>query len=153
MSEWSLSTLYVHLSRIVDDLAKSVDDRFAFEAKLALGARETINIAIQAVERAAMAEASSAKNAVDKAESATAVRFAGVNEFRQTLSDQAGRLMPRAEVETAVNGLNAKIADLTARIGAMESRGAGIQSGWGYLVGGISLVALVVGAIMLFVRK
>jgi hypothetical protein len=50
-------------------------------------------------EKVALALASADK-AVSKAESATERRFEGVNEFRQTLSDQAREFVTRREFET-----------------------------------------------------
>jgi len=49
----------------------------------------------------------SAQQAVDKAEIATEKRFASVNEFRQTLTDQATRFSTRNEIAAQLEGLRA----------------------------------------------
>jgi hypothetical protein len=50
-----------------------------------------------------------ADKAVTKAEIATEKRFEGVNEFRQTLADQAARLMPREEAMSKFENLQKDI--------------------------------------------
>ena len=57
-----------------------------------------------------------ADKAVGKAESATERRFEGVNEFRQTLADQASLLMPRAEYQVQHGALSEKLEGLKAGI-------------------------------------
>ena len=57
-----------------------------------------------------------ADKAVGKAESATERRFEGVNEFRQTLADQASLLMPRAEYLVQHGALAEKLESLKAGI-------------------------------------
>ena len=91
-------------------------------------------------ERAVQAALAAAEKAVIKAETAAERRFASVNEFRQTLTDQATTFMTRNEYLTAHQGLADKqdAADkrVTERIGALElrltsrlDRGEGIDSG------------------------
>ena len=95
----------------------------------------------------------SAKEAVTKAEVASDKRFEGVNEFRLTLSDQQRTLMPRQEAEVSFKGLaekhdamNRALTDKLVKLEneLIESRGgkSGIREGWGYAVGVIGLILL-----------
>jgi hypothetical protein len=76
-----------------------------------------------------------AEKAVDKANIANEKRFEGVNEFRQTLADQARDLMPRAECEQRLTQLSTQIAALTG------SSRAGATALFGWIVGAVGLVA------------
>jgi hypothetical protein len=75
-------------------------------------------------ENTALAFTASEK-AISKAETASEKRFESVNEFRQTLTDQAATFMQRAQVETLLGNLNEKLNLLTARV----ERGEGIGDG------------------------
>jgi hypothetical protein len=68
-----------------------------------------------------------ADKAVSKAETATEKRFEGVNEFRQTLADQAATLLPRGEFQVQHRSLMDKIDGLDARLAAIENSGANLQ--------------------------
>ena len=75
--------------------------------------------------------------AILKAETASERRFDGVNEFRATLSDQAATFISRQEVDQQIRSINEKV-DLTAsRMDRLEGRSGGMNSSWGYLLGGI----------------
>lgn len=98
-------------------------------------------------EKVALALASADK-AVSKAESATERRFEAVNEFRQTLSDQAALFATRKEVEQLVGSNAEKIASLTDRINKTEGRSTGFSSGWAILVGAVLVVGSIVGMLV-----
>jgi hypothetical protein len=115
--------LYVHLSRVIDDLERRVGDRFQASDKqnsLALAASD---------------------KAVEKAELASEKRFDGANEFRQTLADQAKEFVAKSSLDDLRDKLNMVVS----RIDRMESKGQGLASGWGYLVAGIATLALIIG--------
>ncbi len=80
----------------------------------------------------------SAEKAVTKAEAATERRFESVNEFRQTLSDQAGTFISRAEYDA-----------LKERIDRGEGHSGGLSDGWKWLVG---IAALAVPIILYFAK-
>jgi hypothetical protein len=84
------------------------------------------------------------KEAVTKAENAAERRFEGVNEFRNTLSDQQRNLIPRSEVEVIKASLTEKINALEKVIDRMEAERMGIKGGWGYAVGLVGLVMTLV---------
>jgi hypothetical protein len=93
------------------------------------------------------------EKAIIKAESATERRFEGVNEFRQTLADQAATLMPRAEYTVQHKALGDKVTVLENRMGLIQqeisgilARGGGMKEAWGYLaaVGGMVIAGLAI---------
>ncbi|MCX5065108.1 hypothetical protein OOJ91_04355 [Micromonospora lupini] len=90
----------------------------------------------------------SADKAVTKAEAATEKRFESVNEFRQTLSDQTKTFIARVEFEVVRDGHARQIADLASRLDKIEGKGVGLNAGWIYLVGGLTVAATVVGLVV-----
>lgn len=78
-----------------------------------------------------------AKEAVIKAETATENRFASVNEFRQTLSDQAGTFISRTEFNA-----------LKERIDRADGHTGGLSDGWKWLIG-IAALAVPVALFLL----
>ena len=60
--------------------------------------------------------------AVDKAEAQMRDRLAGMNEFRDALKDQAGRLATRESVEWVADSQRAQTEKLWLRIEALERK-------------------------------
>ena len=73
-------------------------------------------------DRAITAALASAEKAVSKAETSAERRFEAVNEFRKTLSDQAGTFIPRGEYDTAYDALTGRVAANAERVAALELR-------------------------------
>jgi hypothetical protein len=93
-----------------------------------------------------------AEKAVSKAETAAERRFEAVNEFRQTLSDQAATLMGRKEFEAFREGYSERHAALIARVDKAEGRSSGAGALWGYLAGAIGVLVALVGLFLAFNR-
>jgi len=101
-SEWTVETLRQHTDQRFDDMARLLDERFTSQTK-----------------------------AIDKALDAVERRFEGVNEFRQTLTDQAATFVRQdvaearfAQVAEASERKRQQIAQLeirTAETGAAAS--------------------------------
>ncbi|MEW2267793.1 hypothetical protein [Streptomyces sp. NPDC047868] len=125
-SGWTPDMLRTHLSEIGNERDLRYQQRFDAQTK--------------AIEAALLA----AKEAVIKAELANDKRFEGVNEFRQTLSDQAAQFMTRTEAEAAISRNTERIQDLTDRLNRSEGHGQGLNAGWAYLLAGISAIATVI---------
>jgi len=77
------------------------------------------------------------------------------NEFRSALDDVGKKQMPRTEAEALIkasaertgselNATNQKVDMLISRMDRNEGRGSGLNSGWGYLVGGVGLIVLII---------
>lgn len=116
--------LLTHIERILTE--RDVRYQQRFEAQTS-----AINAALQA-----------AKEAVIKAENATERRFEAVNEFRQTLSDQAGTFVSRAEYNA-----------LKERMDRGEGRGSGLSAGWGYIVGAGGLIVVAIAVVTYLTRQ
>ena len=101
---WTLDTLRIHLQRQIDDRVTLTDERHKAN-------QEAVQAALQA-----------AKEAVAKAETAMDKRFDGVNEFRQTLSDQAASFPTRAEMKAEVEKVAAEATRNTTRLAELELR-------------------------------
>src|SRR5688500_10237229 len=60
-------------------------------------------------------------------------RLDGMNEFRKTLSDQAGEFARRTEVEQGAKATEDKLGLLNDRMNLTQGSRIGLNSGWGYL--------------------
>lgn len=122
LNGWTVDTLRIYLFRLLDERDKRYAERF-------LDLEKALQVALQGSQKA-----------IDKAENATERRFAAVNEFRQTLSDQATQFVVRKEADAQSARLTDRLVDLDKRITRAEGRGSGLQSSWGYLLGAVTLV-------------
>lgn len=118
---WSLSTLFTH-----------------FNALLA-AQKEAVAIAQGAADRAMV-----------KAENASEARFAGVNEFRQSLNDYQRTLMPRNESEIRFKAIEDKVETIEKLLVQNQGKGQGLHAGWSYIVGGLGALAIIVDLILRF---
>ena len=90
-----------------------------------------------------------ADRAVNKAEMATEKRFEGVNEFRNTLSDQQRTFISRTELDVMFESINDKIDLLETNSISKQSQGVGLKEGWGWAVG---LIGIVIALVVFFSR-
>jgi hypothetical protein len=115
-----------HLQRQVDQrfeasketlvaLKVMLDERYATQTK-------ALDAAFKAAEQAVAVALANAEKATVKAETAADKRFDAVNEFRQTLTDQASTFLPRTEYDAARTALSDRIAFNADRVGALELR-------------------------------
>lgn len=128
--------------------------------------QRAVTAALAAAKEAVAAALLAADKAVNKAEEAQARVNVGQNEFRGTLSDQATRLMPRAESENTTRELRDILSALANDVVALRSRvdigppslgtlqaeadsrrGArqSVTVGWGYV---IAVAGVVIGAVL-----
>ena len=92
-----------------------------------------------------------ADRAVTKAEIATEKRFEGVNEFRETLRDQASTLMPRTEYEVQYTALVEKVAAIDRRLTSMEVSQHNKSTGvviLGYVALGVFAAITAIGTVL-----
>lgn len=108
VSGWTTDTIKTHFDDLRDTDNGNTEKRFDL------------------AEKAVAAALAAAEKASDKADKATEKRFDGVNEFRQTLSDQAATLLSRVEYTAAHRPLIDRIDALAGRIERIEGRGSGI---------------------------
>jgi hypothetical protein len=145
----------------VDDPAHGFRQEFEWRLEQRINALErltdaklaNLSILIDAhAERVALALAAADK-AVSKAESATEKRFESVNEFRQTLSDQTRSFISKVEFEAVRDTNAARIADLASRLDKTEGKAVGLNAGWVYLLGGLSVAATLVSLFVLVAQQ
>jgi hypothetical protein len=108
------------LREVITVYREDVDRRFN-EADLRYQQRfdaqqRAVQDALGAAEKAVSAALTSADRAVMKAEVAAEKRFESVNEFRNTLADQAATLLPRSEAEARFNAVAEKVGTLQAQM-------------------------------------
>ncbi len=94
-----------------------------------------------AMDKSVVSALAAADKAVAKAEAATERRFEGINEFRETLRDQASTLMPRTEYEVQHVALRNLVTENSERLSRMENTQQGKREGLS-LVGQIVLSAV-----------
>ena len=107
-------------------------------------------------DQAVKAALDTSEKAITKAETATEKRFEGVNEFRETLADQAATLMPRVEYAVQHKAITERIEDIGVQVNllrqdlsSMQARGGGMKEVWGYI---IAIAALLMAAVVGYLR-
>lgn len=151
---WTLATLAEYLNRRIEDersltaveiqaLRGLLQERYETQTK-------ALDAAFVAAEKAMQTALASAERAVSKAESAAERRFESVNEFRQTLTDQAATFMPRVEAEQRIQALADKHDDLAARVDKTEGTSTGKSAGWQQLVSVVILAGALVAIVVAF---
>ena len=147
-SEWTLETLYLHLTTLIEANDKRYSERFdasQIEQKNAFAAQQTaMQTALTAQKLAVDTAQAAAEKAVTKQEQASEKRFDSVNEFRNTLADQQRTLMPRTEAELLIKQLTEKIEANTTNLTTVAGQKSGAQNLFGYIVGaaGIALALI-----------
>jgi hypothetical protein len=147
----------------LDDLKELMKIQFDSSERL-MEERDTRYLdRFQAMDEKTSLALTSSKEAVTKAEVATEKRFDSVNEFRNTLRDQATLLMPRSETETKFLGIEEKIEDLKKEIITLreyKSQSTGqqisqnssqLQSHW--VIGIVIAILLGIGAMVVSILK
>ena len=125
--EEALATRISALEKLLDEREDRTKERFA-----------SMKIAVDAALAAA-------DRAVTKAETATEKRFEGVNEFRETLRDQAATLLPRGEYSVLHIALEKKVDGLSSRIEHIARKDWSTVGA--YIVGAVGIVAMILTAL------
>jgi hypothetical protein len=120
-----------------DERDKRYEQRF-------MAQEQSTKTAFESQQLAMAAALAAADRAVAKAEVATEKRFDSVNEFREQLKDQANTLMTRSESDARMSSMTEKIDRLTNRADMRDGKGDGLTSGWGFLVGGIGILCVII---------
>lgn len=139
-----------HILSVIESNDKRYTEHFSNLEKLVdLGStdqKEAVSAAFKAQQEAVNAALAAAKEAVNKAETAAEKRFASVNEFRSTLSDQQKNLLPRIEAETkfeyytkSIDKLYNEIAILREYKSAGKGKEEGIKDVWGIIAGVVGI--------------
>ena len=129
-SEWTVDTLRAHLTALIAELDRRVEQRFL------------------AQEKAVEAALAAAKEAVLKAEAASERRFEAVNEFRAVLTDQSATFVTRTEVDQRLLSMGEKLEAVQGQlkeIGGLSLGSAGTRAA---LVSLVLVAASVVGIVV-----
>lgn len=122
--EWTISTLKQYFDAMMREREVREDQRHAAQ-------QTAVANALASQEKFAEARQVASEKAILKAEVAAEKRFDSVNEFRQTLTDQAGSFMPRAEADAKIAGNAKDIMAANARLDKMEGQAGGKHDlGW-----------------------
>lgn len=134
---WTLETLYIYFAAAIEALEKTGDERETRNKERLEAARETIDVAKAAADKA-----------IVKAETATEKRFDSVNEFRAALADQTANFMPRTEYNIAHSAIVEKIDSSLVRVAALETqKDTSAKSSDRYMSTIFSVLALAISAI------
>ena len=142
---WTLETLRQFLLAKIEaneaaDIARHAASDKIFQAAFA-ASKELVTSAYLAADRA-----------VQKAEVASEKRFEGVNEFRGQLADQQRTLMPRTEVEVMLRSLSDRLKTIENKESERAGKLTGSREGWGWAVGIVGLVALLISIFIALAR-
>lgn len=131
VSGWTVDTLHIYTMRRFDDMERLLDER------------------ARAQGRAMEAALAAAEKAVGKAEKAGEKRFDSVNEFRQTLTDQAGTFVTRKEADAVHAAILDRLGELADRLNKAEGRAAGASQTVGLL---LAVATVVISIVIIFVN-
>lgn len=131
---WTVESLKEHFTTLMRETDRRYEERFIAQEK---AAKDTLT---------------ATKEAILKAEAAAEKRFEGVNEFRQTLSDQASTFMPRIEAVQRADNNTEKIIDLSSRLDRMQGHTLGISTGWAVLIAAIGAIGTLVALASILMR-
>jgi len=118
---WTHDALHTHLESRVNALTVRLEDQHAAQERAA-------NILAQV----------------------TDAKFAGVNEFRAAMADQAGMFVTRAEAGVQHQRMSDAITALQDRLNRAEGKGLGLNAGWLYALGAIAALGTFASLIGLF---
>lgn len=144
------------LNQRFEDYDRRYEDRFKNIEEQFKGIAASVTIAFSSQEKAVNAALAAAERAVGKAEVATEKRLEGMNEFRQTLSDQAALLMPRKESEerfAAFMERMQKVENAQAKVGGGREQSITNNQMTMWVVGTLVAIALGVAAIAATIFK
>jgi hypothetical protein len=111
---------------------------------LAVERQRALDAALAAADRARESALLSAEKAVLRAQADIEKRFDSVNEFRQTLSDQAATFATRIEVDQRYATIEKDLRIMSSRIDKAEGASTGRGGSWVYLVQVVSLIGALV---------
>jgi hypothetical protein len=150
---FNIETLYTHLMSILNERDQRYAEKFT-------AAEKAVTTAFASSEKASL-----------KAEQAQESYNVRSNEFRGQLDDQAKTLMPRLETDNRfgnvedkiytsaktnsdkIEELAKKVDIISTRLTTIESKGAGMNSLWGLIIGGMGLLAIIITLFKAFSGK
>jgi vacuolar-type H+-ATPase subunit H len=74
------------------------------------------------------------------------------NRLREQISDERGLYVTKSELVAAVKEMQATIAPIATYVASQQGRSGGLNAGWGYLVGLIVVVNIIIGIVLALLR-
>ena len=119
-------------------------DRLLFEFE------KRINQRFDDLEKNLKRAAGDQKDALELARETINTRLAGMNEFRDTLKDQAGTFVTRAELVSTMGSLQESINSLKESRATLEGKASQSSVNIGYVASGLALLIALVSCILKF---
>lgn len=151
--EWTVGTVRKYLEAQITGLREIIEANDKRYTERFQGLIDTFAQAIAAVKEAVTTALATAERANTKAENANDKRFEGVNEFRNSLSDQSRLLMPRLEVEALFRGLKEDIGKLEKSQQSTAGRSSGVRDSWAVLAAIAALLISIGSVVVLAVHR
>lgn len=124
ISAWTTDTLKEYLLSKIQDVEDKLRDHKILLDERYKTQSESLATAFLAADKAVQAALISAEKAVAKAENSSDKRFDGVNEFRQTLADQAKEFAERTKDFMSRSEADAKITAIIEKADSLEKANA-----------------------------
>lgn len=145
---FSLKVLVARLQERVDALDKLMSARFVTVEAMMMHTAEKVALALQASQTAIDKSDQADEKARDRLAEDMQNRFSSVNEFRQTLSDQASTFVPRAEFQTMKEKHAEDMAGLKERLDKAEGKTLGSTGVLAAIGGVVTLVVIIVNVVI-----
>lgn len=135
MDRWNSNTLHDHLTAMLLELEKRMDQRFT--------AQETAtNAALVAAEKAVL-----------KAEALASDRASQQNEWRGTVNDLIQTMMPRSEYEQAHGSMETQLASITSRMDQTQGQQKGASATVAYVFAAAAGVVAIGSLVLTFMSR
>ncbi len=125
----------------IDSLCDKIDERDKRYQERDIANKEALKAAFNSSERAA-----------EKTEMALKEYKTASNEWRDTVKDLVSKMITRPDVERELKQMEARIAELRESRSETGGQKSGIKEGWGYAVGAVGLILIVI-SIMMYIGK
>lgn len=144
-------------AEVMTSLREMLNERYQTQTKALDAAfvaqQAAVATSFDASEKAMAAALLAAKEAVDKAAVSTEKRFDSVTELLAQQNSSMNLLLPRAEAEARIASLDARLTDIKSTVDkgftGTDMRAASGKEYWGYVIGGLGLMAVIVNIIIM----
>ena len=106
--------------------------------------KKAVDSALAAAEKAVSAALAAAEKAVTKAEDNAEKWRTNANEWRGAMNDREIDFIRKQQYQSDLDNVRSNIVEIKEVIDKTTGRGTGLNAGWGYLLGGIGGIVLIV---------
>jgi len=126
---WTVETLHAHLSEMMGARFEGIR-----ELLREMDARQTQRFEAQ-------------EKATEKVDQRTREEKASANEWREAMKDREQSFVARSEYTQMHKAMDDRVTELKEAMDRIAGKGIGLNAGWGYLVGGLGMLAAVAVAV------